>query len=232
MSKDKVLVVAKDKIVKVFTSPRNIVVQVTPQSPEATVKAIPMVGPRGVIGPTGPTGPIGPIGPTGPETSISVGSVDSVDFDSGATVSITGPAGNQVLDFEIPSGPTGPIGPTGPQGPKSLDLASEGNNEQEITGIENTTVIDSVNAKDWRWLKYMIALSKTVGSENKFYATELSVLIDKENLNVSEYAVIDNDGDMGTIEVSKDGGVVKLIVTPNPSVTPITVRFARIGLKS
>jgi hypothetical protein len=232
MSKNKILVVEKDKVIKVFTSPRDLVVKVAAHGSPAVVKAIPMVGPRGVIGPTGPVGPTGPIGPTGPETSLSIGSVSSVDYDNGASVSVTGPAGSQVLDFEIPSGPTGPIGPTGPQGPKSLDLASEGNNEQEITGIENKTVIDSVNAEDWRWLKYMVALSKTVGSDNKFYATELSVLVDKENVNVSEYAVIDNDGDMGTIEVSKDGGLVKLIVTPNPSVTPITVRFARIGLKS
>jgi hypothetical protein len=232
MSKDRVLVVTKDNIVKVFTSPRELVVKVTAQNVPAVVKAIPMVGQRGVIGPTGPTGPIGLTGPTGPETSISIGSVDSVEYDDGASVVVTGPPGNQVIDFEIPSGPTGPTGPTGPQGPKSLDLASEGNNELEISGIENTTVIDSVNVEDWRWLKYMIALSKTVGSENKFYATELSVLIDKENVSVSEYAVIDNDGDMGTIEVSKNGGLIKLIVTPHPSIMPITVRFARIGLKS
>jgi hypothetical protein len=44
--------------------------------------------------------------------------------------------------------------------------------------------------------------------------------------------MIDNDGDLGTVTVSKDGLNVNLIVAPNPSVTPITVRFARMGLKA
>jgi hypothetical protein len=232
MSKDRVVVVNKENIIKVFDTPRKMVVRVEAKNPDAIIKTIPMIGPRGATGPTGPTGPIGPTGPTGPtgpETSISISSVETGLPGGQASVSITGPAGNQELDFVIPQGPTGP---TGPQGPKSLDLSSEGNNELEITGIENRTVIDSVNAEDWRWLKYMISISKTIGSENKFYATELSVLIDKENINVSEYAVIDNDGDMGTIEVSKNGTSVELVVIPNPSIAPITVRYARIGLKS
>jgi hypothetical protein len=132
-------------------------------------------------------------------------------------------------------GPTGPLGPTGPRGQVgqgAQDLGVEGNNELEITGIENTTVVDSVSSQDWRWLKYTVAISKNDSSENKFYATEISVLVDKENINVSEYATIDNDGDMGTIEVSASDGLVKLIVIPNPSITPITVRFFRMGLKS
>jgi hypothetical protein len=134
-----------------------------------------------------------------------------------------------------PTGPTGPLGPTGPRGQTgqgAQDLGIEGNNELEITGIENRTVIDSVSAQDWRWLKYTVAISKNAGSENKFYATEISVLVDKENINVSEYATIDNDGDMGTIEVSTSDGLVELVVIPNPSITPITVRFFRIGLRS
>jgi nitrogen fixation protein len=159
-----------------------------------------------------------------PEKSLSTVKIVAKDFPAVIKAIPVGLRGEQ--------GMQGPVGPTGPQGPKSLDLASEGNNELEITGIENTTVIDNVNAEDWRWLKYMIALSKTIGSENKFYATEISVLIDKENLNVSEYAVIDNDGDMGTIEVLKNGNLVELVVTPNSAIAPITVRFARIGLKS
>lgn len=115
---------------------------------------------------------------------------------------------------------------------QSTDLGTAGNNEQEITGIENPTVIDSFNATQWRMIKYMISLAKTVGGENKFYSTEISVLVDQENLNVSEYAVIDNDGDIGTINVSRAGDTVSLVVTPNPAVRPITVRYARTGLKA
>lgn len=115
---------------------------------------------------------------------------------------------------------------------QATDLGSAGNNEHEISGIENETVIDSFNISEWRMIKYLVSISKTSGGDNKFYATELGVLIDANNVNVSEYGVIDNDGDIGTINVSRNGGVLELRVTPNPAVRPVTVRFARIGLKA
>lgn len=115
---------------------------------------------------------------------------------------------------------------------QSQDLGTYGNNESTITGIENETVIDSVTLSEWRSLKYMISISKTSDGDNKFYSTELSVLIDGENINVGQYNIIDNDGDMGTIDVSVDGDELDLIVTPLTTVRPITVRFARMGLKS
>ena len=115
---------------------------------------------------------------------------------------------------------------------QSEDLGTYGNNEVEITGIENSTVFDSFDSSKWRWVKYLISISKTSDGDNKFYATEISILIDGSNLNVAEYGIIDNDGDMGTINVSRDGALVELSVTPNPTIRPITVRFARIGLKS
>jgi hypothetical protein len=114
---------------------------------------------------------------------------------------------------------------------QSQDLGTFGNNENEITGIENITVIDSFNTGDWRWVKYMVSITKNSGGDNKFYATEISILIDGDNINVSEYGVLDNDGDMGTISVSRTGDVLGLVVTPDPAIRPITVRFARIGLK-
>jgi len=115
---------------------------------------------------------------------------------------------------------------------QATDLGSAGNNEQEIFGIENPTVIDQIDTNEWRMVKYLISISKTTGGDNKFYATELSVLIDRNGVNVAEYGVIDNDGDMGTINVSKQGDVLQLILIPNPSVRPVTVRYARMGLKA
>ena len=114
---------------------------------------------------------------------------------------------------------------------QAQDLGTSGNNESVITGIENVTVIDSIDTTEWRWVKYMISISKTSDGDNKFYATELSVLIDGENANVSEYNIMDNDGDMGTISVSRNGNALGIVVTPISLVKPITVRFARIGLK-
>ena len=114
----------------------------------------------------------------------------------------------------------------------STDLGSSGNNEHEVSGIENTTVIDSFVAAEWRIVKYLVSISKTTDGDNKYYATELTVLIDNENLNVSQYGIVDNDGDMGTVSVSRAGDDVQLILTPIPSVRPVTVRYARMGLKA
>lgn len=115
---------------------------------------------------------------------------------------------------------------------QSTDLGTFGNNENTITGIENATVVDNFSASEWRMVKYIVSLSKTSNGDNKFYATELTVLIDGTDVSVSEYGTIDNDGNMGTISVSEAGGTVALTVTPDSEIKPITVRFARIGLKA
>ena len=114
----------------------------------------------------------------------------------------------------------------------STDLGSNGNNELEVTGIESETVIDTVSITEWRMVKYLVSLSKTSDGDNKYYATELSILIDGTYVNVAEYGVLDNDGDMGTISVSRNGNNLELKVTPNPNIRPITVRYARMGLKA
>lgn len=115
---------------------------------------------------------------------------------------------------------------------QATDLGSAGNNEQEIAGIENSTAIDSIDTTEWRMVKYLVSISKTTDGDNKFYATEISILIDNDNINVAEYGVIDNDGDMGTVTVSRQGNTLQLVVIPNPAVRPITVRYARMGLKA
>jgi hypothetical protein len=115
---------------------------------------------------------------------------------------------------------------------QSTDLGTFGNNENTINGIENATVVDNFDATTWRMVKYIISIAKTTNGDNKFYATELTILIDGTNVNVSEYGTIDNDGNIGTVSVSKVGSTVNLTVTPAVGITPITVRFARIGLKA
>jgi hypothetical protein len=115
---------------------------------------------------------------------------------------------------------------------QSTDLGSAGNNEVTVSGIENVTVVDDFDATVWRMVKYIISISKTTAGQNKFYATELTVLVDGTNLNVTEYGTIDNDGNIGTINVSRTGNTVALSVTPVSGITPITVRFARMGLKA
>jgi len=115
---------------------------------------------------------------------------------------------------------------------QATDLGTFGNNENTVTGIENSTVIDSFDATTWRMVKYLVSISKTSAGDNYFYATELTILIDGENVSVSEYGTIDNDGNMGTISVSRTGDTVALTVTPDSVIKPVTVRFARMGLKA
>lgn len=112
---------------------------------------------------------------------------------------------------------------------QSTELGTAGNNEETINGIENTTTIDTFVATEWRMVKYLVSIKY---STTKFYATELTILMDASGVNVSQYGVIDNDGDIGTVSVSRSGNNVNLVVTPNPVVTPVTVRFARMGLKA
>lgn len=115
---------------------------------------------------------------------------------------------------------------------QSTDLGTAGNNENTINGIENVTVIDNFDATVWRMVKYIVSISKTSAGDNKFYATELTILVDGENVSVSEYGTIDNDGNIGTIDVSRTGNTVALTVTPDNAIKPVTVRFARMGLKA
>jgi hypothetical protein len=113
---------------------------------------------------------------------------------------------------------------------QATDLGTAGNNEVTITGIENSTIFDNFTASDWRSVKYVITLKKSTG--DKFFTTELTILPDGTNDNVSEYGTVDNDGNIGTISVSRAGGTVNLTVVPVVGQTPITLRYMRTGLKA
>lgn len=115
---------------------------------------------------------------------------------------------------------------------QATDLGTAGNNENTIYGIENSTVIDNFDATVWRMVKYIISIKKDSAGDNKFFATELTILIDGDGISVSEYGMIDNDGNIGTVNVSRVGDTVNITVLPVVGITPITVRFARIGLKA
>ena len=115
---------------------------------------------------------------------------------------------------------------------QATDLGTTGNNENTITGIESATVVDNFDATAWRMVKYIISIAKTSAGDNKFYATELTILVDGTDVNVSEYGTIDNDGNIGTVTVSRVANTVNITVTPQVGITPVTVRYARIGLKA
>ena len=113
---------------------------------------------------------------------------------------------------------------------QATDLGSAGNNEVTINGIENTTVFDNFLTTEWRSVKYVVSLSKTGG--NKYYTTELTIVPDSTNVNVSEYGTVDTDGNIGTVSVSMAGTTVSLSIVPVGGQTPITLRYMRTGLKA
>ena len=115
---------------------------------------------------------------------------------------------------------------------RSTDLGSDGNNELTINGIENSTIFDNFSASEWRSMKYMISIKYVAGGANKYYSTEMNILIDGSGVSVSEYATIENDGNIGTISVSRAGDTVSLTVVPVGGITPITLRYMRMGLKA
>jgi hypothetical protein len=115
---------------------------------------------------------------------------------------------------------------------QATNLGSSGNNDNTVYGIESVTVVDNFDATQWRMIKYMVSISKTSAGDNLFYATQLDILVDATGVSVNEYGTIDNDGNIGTISVSRVGDTVNLTVTPDPSIRPITVRYARMGLRA
>ena len=115
---------------------------------------------------------------------------------------------------------------------QATDLGSNGNNESTINGIENSTVFDNFLASEFRSMRYVISIKKTSGGANKYYATEMNILVDGTDVSVTEYATIDNDGNIGTISVSRAGDTVSLTVLPVGGQTPITLRYMRMGLKA
>ena len=115
---------------------------------------------------------------------------------------------------------------------RSTDLGSDGNNELTINGIENSTVFDNFSASEFRSMKYMISLKYVAGGGNKYSSTELSILVDGTDVSVSQYGIVENDGNIGTISVSRAGDTVSLTVVPVGGITPITLRYMRMGLKA
>lgn len=108
-------------------------------------------------------------------------------------------------------------------------LGGDGNNSATINGIENPTVFDTIDTSTWRTVKYVIQMSKATAGY--FKSTELNLVFDGTNINITEYGTVSNYGsEIGIISASLNSGIISMTVTP--SITPITVRYYRTGLKA
>lgn len=108
-------------------------------------------------------------------------------------------------------------------------LGADGNNSVTINGIETATVFDTIATSTWRTVKYMIQLSHAGSSS--YRSTEINIVFDGTNQNITEFASVANTGnDVGTISASLNSGTISMTVTP--TLSPITIRFYRTGLKA
>lgn len=90
-----------------------------------------VMGPKGEKGEKGDAGEIGPTGPRGNAgpASIKIGNVETVSFDTNASITNSGTDEDLILDFKIPKGEKGEkgdkgdVGPTGPAGAQTKNPA-------------------------------------------------------------------------------------------------------------
>ena len=108
-------------------------------------------------------------------------------------------------------------------------LGGDGNNSVTINGIETATVFDTIDTSIWRTVKYLIQLSHAGSSS--FRSTEINLVFDGTNQNVTEFASVSNTlNNVGNISASLNSGTISMTVTP--SLTPMTIRYYRTGLKA
>ena len=108
-------------------------------------------------------------------------------------------------------------------------LGGDGNNSVTINGIESATVFDTIDTSTWRTVKYLIQLSHASGSA--FRSTEINLVFDGTDQNITEFASVANTLDnVGNITASLNSGTISMTVTP--TLTPMTIRYYRTGLKA
>lgn len=108
-------------------------------------------------------------------------------------------------------------------------LGGDGNNAVTVNGIENPTVFDTINTSVWRTVKYLVQISHA--SSNKYKSTELNIIFDGTNQNITEYGTVSNSADeIANISATLNSGIISMTVTP--VLSPITIRFYRTGLKA
>jgi hypothetical protein len=107
-------------------------------------------------------------------------------------------------------------------------LGGDGNNSATITGIETATVFDTIDTTVWRTIKYLIQVSHP--STSVYKSTEINIVFDGTNQNITEFGTVSNTTNaIGNITAALNSGIISMTVTP--SLTPMTIRYYRTGLK-
>ena len=107
-------------------------------------------------------------------------------------------------------------------------LGVDGNNDTSATvcEIENATILDSFTESVWSTVKYTIQITR--GAE--MYASDILVLNDGTNVNVSESNIITNTNNtLFNYTFEENSGIISLKITPVS--TAVTARYYRTAIK-
>ena len=106
-------------------------------------------------------------------------------------------------------------------------LGLDGNNDLEVTNLENKTVVDSFSSAAFRSAEYSMQITR-----GSFYeAFKMKALQDGTNVYVTTSDVISNiDQSLAIVNFEQNSGIINLCVTPTGS--PVSVRFIRTALKN
>ncbi len=105
-------------------------------------------------------------------------------------------------------------------------LGLEGNNDLEVTGIENLTQIDHFAADVWRSAQYSLQITKNAF----FYRSNITIVNDGTNVNVVESDIVSNtNASLFTYTFEENSGIISFSVAPISG--SINARFTRTALK-
>jgi hypothetical protein len=105
-------------------------------------------------------------------------------------------------------------------------LGLEGNNDLEVTGIENLTQIDHFASDTWRSVQYSLQITKNA----YFYRSNITAVSDGMDVHVVESDIVSNtNASLFTYTFEQNSGIIGFKVAPVSG--SINARFTRTALK-
>ena len=107
-------------------------------------------------------------------------------------------------------------------------LGLQGNNDLEVYGIENSTIIDTIDTSVWASAEYEFKFSKN----SDIYTSTVKVIFDGVHAYVTESNIVTNytgNYDLANLDFNYNGSIINLSITPVSG--SVSVRFYRTALK-
>ncbi|MDC0006166.1 hypothetical protein OAE42_05610 [Gammaproteobacteria bacterium] len=101
-----------------------------------------------------------------------------------------------------------------------------GNNSTSLSTTASGQIVDTFNKTVSRTAKYIVQM--TQGS--RYHSQEIMLIHDGTTVSMVEYADIYTESDLGTVDASISGDLVRLQVTPNYTNTTIKTKRTEVGV--